>query len=170
MKTHDDQLKQIIESYAKRLPQFKDGRIDYSSSNEAVVLTVFVVFNGKLLLLKRSNKVRTYQGKWNTVAGYLDNTHQTLKEKIQEELREETGISPAIIQDYVYGSYYKFMDINSKKTWIVFPAKVIVTKKPSIQLDWEHTAFRWIKPKDITDFETVPNLEKSLFTVLNNKL
>lgn len=166
MLTIDDQLKKIIQSYAEQLPQFEDGRINYSSSPEAPVLTVFVMLHDKLLLLKRSNQVSTYQGKWNTVAGYLDDIHQTLKEKIHEELLEETGITPTLIQDYAFGSWYQFTDTNAKKTWIVYPAKVVLTKKPSIQLDWEHTDFQWISPKEITSFDTVPNLNKSLFAVL----
>lgn len=162
----NDEVKEIIQSYAKKLPQFEDGRINYSSSSKAPVLTVFVVFKNRLLLLKRSNQVSTYQGKWNTVAGYLDDYHQTLNEKIHEELREETGIMPTNIQEYIFGSRYQFTDTNAKKTWIVFPAKVILSKKPSIQLDWEHTDFQWIAPEDITNFDTVPNLKKSLFAVL----
>jgi len=73
---------------------------------------------------------------------------------------------PTNIQEYIFGSRYQFTDINAKKTWIVFPAKVILSKKPSIQLDWEHTDFQWIAPEDITNFDTVPNLKKSLFAVL----
>ncbi len=166
MESIDDQIKEITQSFAQKLPQFKDGRIDYSLSNEAPVLTVFVMYKNKLLLLKRSNRVRTYQGKWNTVAGYLDDYHQTLKEKIHEELREETGITPTSIRDYTYGSRYQFTDNKSKKTWIVFPAKVILSEKPSIELDWEHTKYQWIKAEDISSFDTVPNLRKSLSSIL----
>ncbi len=169
MQSIDDQITEIIQLFAQKLPQFKDGRINYSLSNEAPVLTVFVMYKNKLLLLKRSNQVRTYQGKWNTVAGYLDDYHQTLKEKIHEELREETGITPQIIQNYFYGSCYQFTDNKSNKTWIVFPAKVILTKKPTITLDWEHTKYQWIKPEDISSFDTVPNLRKSLSSILHRE-
>ena len=39
-----------------RLPKFPDGRIDYSNSDKAPVLTCFVRFEDEILLLKRSEE------------------------------------------------------------------------------------------------------------------
>ena len=73
-------LKEFID-----LPKFEDGRIDYTSSKKAPILLCFVKFQEKILLVKRSNKVGNYQGKWNVVAGFIDEP-KPLKEKVLEEL------------------------------------------------------------------------------------
>ena len=81
----------LLKKFSKKLPHFEDGRINYSDSNEAPVVTIFVKYKNEILLLKRSDKVRTYREKWNTIAGYLDEV-KPLKEKVLEELREEIGV------------------------------------------------------------------------------
>ena len=39
---------------------------------ERRVVTCFLMHQGKLLVLRRSAKVRTYQGKWAGVSGYIE--------------------------------------------------------------------------------------------------
>jgi isopentenyldiphosphate isomerase len=153
-------LKEVLTRY-KSLPKFKDGRIDYSNSDSAPVLTVFVKFRGNLLLLKRSSKVNSYKGLWNTVAGYLDE-FKPLEEKILEELREEIGLKKEDLLSIKVGLAYEFHDQKNNMTWIVFPALAVLKHKPEIRLDWEHTEYRWIKPEELEKFECVPSLKKSL--------
>jgi isopentenyldiphosphate isomerase len=167
MDISDDYIRLIVESYAEYLPMFPDGRIDYSKSDTAPVLTVFVFAKSSLLLLRRSTKVRTYKSKWNTIAGYIDEI-KPLKTKINEELKEEIGISQEIIQSYFFGEPYSFTDSIAGYTWIVHPAKVILKVKPSITLDWEHTEYEWIKPQDINIYDTVPKLHESLDRILSD--
>ncbi len=168
MNQENQEYKQLLASFSKILPHFADGRIDYSDAQTAVVLTVFIKHNNQILLLKRSDKVRTYQHKWNTVAGYLDNPQQTLKEKIFEELNEETSITSDIIASCKIGSSYQFTDAEIKRTWFVFPAMVTVKGEPNIHLDWEHDRYQWIYPADINEYDTVPNLNISLSKILAN--
>ena len=83
-----NQILSKIQEFADKLPKFDDGRIDYSNSDTAPVITVFVKYKDKILLLKRSNKVNNYPSKWNTVSGYLDEV-KPIKNKILEELSEK---------------------------------------------------------------------------------
>ena len=162
MKKTEDEVHKLIKEFSTRLPHFKDGRIDYSTSDTAPVLTVFVAYKNTFLLLKRSQKVSTYREKWNTVAGYLDNPNQSIFEKILEELSEELDIKKDQISSYSFGKYYQFTDENNKKTWIVHPVLVTLLEKPDINLNWEHTEYKWITMDEINDFDTVPNLKKSM--------
>jgi hypothetical protein len=66
----------IISRLAEKLPKFLDGRIDYTDAKEAAVLNCFVMHDGELLLLKRSDKVSHYKGVWHVVAGFLDEVKQ----------------------------------------------------------------------------------------------
>ena len=161
MNTEEEKIIEKIKEYSKILPKFSDGRINYSNSDIALVLTVFIKYNNKILLLKRSNKVSTYQGKWNTVAGYLDEP-KPIKQKIIEEIKEEIGIKKDNIKSYRYGESYEFKDPLLNRTWIINTAIVELKNKPIIKLDWEHTEYKWIKPEEIENFDTVPNLKKSL--------
>lgn len=80
------------------MPKFPDGRINYTDCFEAPVTTIFVFYRGKILLLRRSNKVAAYQGKWNVVAGYLDDPKVALKDKVIEEVTEELGVNNQKLQ------------------------------------------------------------------------
>ncbi len=148
----------IIKEFSKKLPKFKDGRIDYSKSNEAPVITVFIKVKDKILLLKRSNKVLTYKGKWNTIAGYLDEV-KPIEEKIKEELREEINVKEVL--SIKIGNYFEILDKKINKKWIVTPVLVELKDRPEIKLDWEHTEFKWIKPEEMKNYDTVANLDKS---------
>ncbi len=166
MDKQEQKILKTIGEFAKKLPKFPDGRIDYSSSNIAPVITVFVKYKDKILLLKRSDKVRVYKGKWFTVAGYLDEM-KPLHEKIMEELREEIGVEESNISSIYFGESHKFTDADVNKTWIAHPVLVKLKNKPSIKLDWEHTEYRWIKPEEIKKFDTSPKLDESLIRVLD---
>lgn len=152
---------ELVKKFAVDLPTFSDGRIDYSHAKTAIVVTVFIKFKNKILLLKRGNKVSTYRGKWNTVAGYIDEI-KPVEDKIYEELKEEIGIKKDNIKNFKLGEPFLFKDNKINRTWIINPAVVELNKKPEIKLDWEHVEYKWIYPKDIDNFDTVPNLKASL--------
>jgi 8-oxo-dGTP pyrophosphatase MutT (NUDIX family) len=163
MKNYLDRVKEL----SKKLPKFPDGRIDYSNSDIAPVVTVFVKYQDEILLLKRSNRVRTYQGKWNAVAGYLDEI-KPIKQVVLKELEEETGLGEEEIEKISHGRPYRFKDASINKTWIVHPVIVELKEKPEITLDWEHTDYRWVRMDELSHFDTVPNLVKSLEVVLKD--
>jgi len=161
MHTREQEILEKVKEFTKKLPKFPDGRIDYTHSNTALVLTVFIKHKDKILLLKRSDKVGTHKGKWNTVTGYIDEPKPPIK-KIMEEISEELGITEDNILSYNLGEPFEFTDPGAKKTWIVHPAGVELKTNPDIKLDWEHTEYKWIKPEELKKFDTVPNLNLSL--------
>ena len=59
MEKQEKKILKTIEKFANKLPRFSDGRIDYSKSDTAPVITVFIKYEDQILLLKRSKKVRT---------------------------------------------------------------------------------------------------------------
>ncbi len=158
-------LEKILREFSGKLPKFPDGRINYSTSDKAPVITCFVKYGDKILLLKRSGKVCAYQGLWNTVSGYLDE-FCSLEQKAHKELREEVGITIDMIKQTKLGQPYEFIDNNTRKIWVIFPILVELNKKLVIKLDWEHTEYKWISPQDLKNFDIVPNLDKTLSKVL----
>lgn len=161
----EEDVMEMIESLGKKLPKFDDGRINYSTSDTAPVVTVFVSYNGKILLLRRSDKVLTYKGMWNAVAGYLDEP-KPVRDKALEEVREELGIEADNISKVVMGEPYDLVDPKIGKTWRVCPILILLKQNPEIKLDYENTEYAWINPSELGNFETVPGLDRSLDRIL----
>ena len=162
---NQQKILEIIKKFAKKLPKFSDNRIDYSNSDTAPVINIFVKHQDKILLLKRSHKVRSYAGKWNAVSGYLDEV-KPVKEKVLEELSEELGIQQDNISSIHFGKFWKLQDKKVNKTWLIQPVLVELLEQPKIKLDWEHTEYRWIKSEELTKFDIVTKLDKNLQNAL----
>ena len=149
----------IVKQLDKELPHFPDGRIDYTNAKVAPVMTIFVKYQDKILLLKRSNQVGSYKGKWNAVGGYIDEI-KPIRDKILEEIQEELGINKDNVKSIKQGEIFEFTDKEIDRTWIDIPCLVELKKLPNITLDWEHTDYRWIDPKEITDYDIVFKLDE----------
>lgn len=164
----DEEIANELRTISKGLPTFSDGRINYSNAPRAAVLNCFITFQEKILLLKRSANVAAYHGKWNGVAGYLDEI-KPLREKVIEEINEETGITLEKISKIRIGKKIEVYDGQINKTWVIFPALAELNTRPLIKLDFEHTEFVWIKKEELSNYDTVPNLTKSLENALNGE-
>jgi isopentenyldiphosphate isomerase len=154
----DDGIFENLKEFSKKLPKFEDGRIDYRNSAKAPVVTVFVKYNNKILLLKRSSNVNDYPRKWNAVTGFMDELI-AVEEKILQELNEELGIGKDSINSIRVGKPYEVKDSDINKIWIVNPAIVELSKVPEIKLNFEHTDFKWIRKEELNFFNTVPILK-----------
>ena len=129
------------------------------------IVTSFLRHNDKVLILKRSNKVKTMKGLWAGVSGIIENNESPL-ERAKIEILEELGIGEENIS---LVKSTKEMRVNSPQyknhEWEIFPF-MFETKNPKITLNWENSEFRWIKTKELTNFETVPSLQKVLLNLL----
>jgi 8-oxo-dGTP pyrophosphatase MutT (NUDIX family) len=115
-------------------------------------------------LLKRSDKVQHYQGKWNSVSGYIDEP-KPFVEKVTEELFEEIGLDHAYIDTFTSGIPHKIDDDQLGKTWIVVPARVELAEKVALKLNWEHSEYTWISMAELEKYDTVPGLLVSIEAV-----
>jgi 8-oxo-dGTP pyrophosphatase MutT (NUDIX family) len=125
------------------------------------VVSCILEHNGAILLLKRSDKVRTYKGKWGAVTGYVEE-YETPIETAYKEISEEVSISPDAIELVKKGDPVQFFDNVQGQIyeWKIYPFLFHVKKVDTICIDWEHTMFRWISPSDITQYTTVPRLQE----------
>jgi len=153
----DDGIFENLKEFDRKLPKFQDGRIDYSKSERAPVITVFVKCKNRILLLKRSNRVSEYPGKWNAVTGYMDEVIP-VQNKVLDELEEELGVDKRWIVSMRIGKPYEVVDSDINKTWIFTPVIVELREFPSIRLNFEHTEFKWIRKDDLMNFDTIPRL------------
>jgi ADP-ribose pyrophosphatase YjhB (NUDIX family) len=157
---NDKEIYNIIKGFDEKLPKFSDGRIDYHSSKEAPVISVFIKHENKILLLKRSGKVSNYRGLWNALGGFLDEL-KPIKEKVLEEVKEETGIEEEEVREIKFGERKVVKDLKINKTWILFPVVVELKNKPEIKLDWESSDYKWISFEEIDNYDTVYKLKEN---------
>lgn len=112
----------------------------------------------KVLILKRSNKVKTYKGLWSGVSGYVEEDEKPV-DTAYKEISEEVGLEKEDVKLIDSKEPIEFTDKykNEIYNWKVFPFLFKTNKKEKIQIDWEHTDYRWILPKDVEKFDTVPH-------------
>ena len=127
------------------------------------VVTAFLAHDGKILLLKRSSKVRTYPGCWAGISGSIEQDDKSPDERVLKEIREETGLCPEDIQFVRKGKPVKIEDVN--RLWMIYPFLYNVPNPDKIYTNWEHTEKQWIEPGAITAYHTVPNLAQTLDSV-----
>lgn len=137
------------------------SRVDYSGVDRAPVLTCFLVWDGRVLILRRSAQVGTYRGKWGAVAGYLDEP-LPIQEQAYREIEEEVGVPWQEIRGMRMAPPYEVHDPDLGRTWLVHPILVVLKRAPTIRLDREHTEHRWIAPEELVEYDTVPRLADSL--------
>lgn len=152
----------VFEELTLGLPQFDDGRINFTGVRKAPVLNVIVYCQGEVLIVKRSQKVSAYQGLWNGVSGFIDEP-KTIEEFAAQELAEELSIIP---DDVKVAMPYEVDDRSIDRIWVVYPVLATMQHKPKIKLDWEHTDFAWIKPEQLQQYEYVKDFDKSVARAL----
>lgn len=125
-----------------------------------VATSILLNSDGKILILKRSDKVKTYKGQWGGVAGYVEKNEKPFETAIKE-IFEEVGLikedvklikklDPIFITDYYEQEKYE---------WKIFVFLFETKKEIKIRIDWEHSEYRWILPSEIINYNTVPHLK-----------
>ncbi len=126
------------------------------------VVTVFLVFEGKVALFKRSDKVRTYKGLYAAVSGYLEGDPL---EQARVEIEEETGLTPYEYALVRCGRLFMVADEDLAIEWQVHPFLCEIVNPESIRLDREHVEVIWVSPDEIGKKKTVPGLAEAFRAV-----
>jgi 8-oxo-dGTP pyrophosphatase MutT (NUDIX family) len=120
------------------------------------VITVFLRYKSRILVLKRSDKVGSFPGYWAGVSGYIEKGESPYEAAVRE-IREETGIrGPTPVR-----GGKPFIVTDKGRGWLVHPF-IFDSPTSEITLDWEHRGYRWIDAEELESLETVPGLKKAL--------
>jgi 8-oxo-dGTP pyrophosphatase MutT (NUDIX family) len=137
--------------------------MDEPKPPEQHVVTCFLQFDSKILILKRSDKVRTHKRKWAGVSGYIE-SGETDSETALKEIREETGLTADSVELIRKGEPIHVQD--GMRVWIVHPF-LFKANTNKITIDWEHTEYRWIAPDELKNFNFVVFLNHALSAVID---
>ncbi len=101
-----------------------------------------------------------YPGYWNGVSGFLDD-QRSLKEKVEDEIREELSIPKSKIRRIRLGEIFDQEDLRHKKTWVVHPVLVEVITDKAV-LDWEAEEYRWVAVREAKKLPLLPGFQEVL--------
>lgn len=129
------------------------------------IVTSFIQDDQKLLILKRSDKVKTMKGLWAGISGIIEKNETPLT-RAKIEIYEEIGISDDKIRIIKAAERLR---VNSPQyenhEWEIFPF-LFEAKNPDIKLNWENSEYTWITIDELKNYNTVPSLEKVLQNLL----
>lgn len=113
--------------------------------------------DGKILIIKRSDKARGQHYEWELPGGRME-FGETVAEALHREVREETGLSITIRQLFRLWQFHKNQDA------VVIGATFWCSPQDDtpLRLSEEHTEARWVEPEEITTFKTYPGVREEL--------
>jgi len=132
--------------------------------NKISVVTSFLEHDGKILILRRSDKVRTMKHKWAGISGYIEGNENPL-ERALKEIAEEVGLRKEDVKLAKAAAPLEVPDRERDSLWVVHPY-LFKTSDTNINLDWEHDQYKWIDPEEIANYDTVLMLKETLFSCL----
>ena len=105
------------------------------------------------------------KGLWAGVSGIIEGNEEPLH-RAKTEIFEETGIPESKIR-LVRVSPQMRVDSPqyTNHEWLVHPF-LFAVEDPVIKLNWENSEYRWVSPLEITQYMTVPSLDKVLASLL----
>ncbi|WP_255170699.1 NUDIX domain-containing protein [Natrononativus amylolyticus] len=128
-------------------------------NEETHVVTAFLRNRGEVLLLRRSDAVGSYAGRWGGVSGFAEGDPD---EQVRVEIEEETGVEArgdSRDVEFVRSSRpVRASDPDLEREWIVHPYLFDCDSR-EVALSEEHDALEWAPPPAmLTESDTVPKL------------
>jgi len=146
---------------------FGDGSMELHDVEIRDAVTVILRNQGRILILKRSDSVGSCKGRWAGVSGHVEYGDEDIMARALIEVEEETGIKAEIARR---APPIDVRDTcgNKHRVWRIHPFLVEVSNEQAegIEIDWEHTEYRWIDPADLENYRTVPRFADVLSLLL----
>jgi len=120
------------------------------------VATSILVKDGRVLMLKRSQAMKTFPGQWGGVSGTMEPGESPEQTAIRE-IEEETGLS--VSKPVRAGR--PILVRHGRDVWTVHTLLFhLETGEP--ELNWENSDHAWMNEEEVSQLETVPGMEAIL--------
>ncbi len=113
----------------------------------------------RILVVKRSERVGSYNGKWAGISGFVE-PGVSPDEQAYTEIREETTLQGDQIRMLRRGTVVEYSDAELNRHFYIHPFLVEVFNPEQIKTDWEAVDMQWIDPAELSKYETVPKLQE----------
>ena len=125
------------------------------------IVTTFLRNSDKILLLKRSQKVKSMKNLWAGISGIIEGDEEPVK-RAKIEVYEEVGIEESNIKLIKEGDVILIESPQYENhQWEVYPFLFSCDNR-EVKLNWENSDSKWISVNELNDFTTVPSLDKVL--------
>ena len=111
----------------------------------------------RILVVKRSERVGSYNGKWAGISGFVE-PGVSPDEQAYTEIREETTLQRDQIRLLRRGTVVEYSDVGLNRHFYIHPFLFEALTPDAIKTDWEAIAMRWIEASELSQYETVPKL------------
>ncbi len=139
------------------------GRVELPDVEATPVVSAFLRNRGRYLVVRRSERVGSFQGRWSAISGYVEG-HEDPRRRAAQEIHEETGIQGA---RFVRAAE-PLVTRHANTAFVVHPFLFDAPTR-RVSLDWENVEFRWIAPADLDRLRTVPRLPHVLQRLLRTE-
>ena len=116
------------------------------------VAQVYVIDNGKVLILKRSDWLAWAPNRWALPGGHVEIGEENEIAAIRE-LQEETQLAAVIIEHFESDDHLHYF--------------IVTQYTIEIKLNEEHTDYAWVSVEELNDFDIVPEVKKRIETLFN---
>ena len=126
------------------------------------VATSILLHGDRILILKRSAAVGSFQHHWSGVSGFVEPGEEPL-ETSQREVEEETGIPRASLELLARAPSRRVEKPDKSFEVHSFLYRCATDR---VRLDWENDEFAWVAPESLRDYRTVPWLPEMVTELL----
>ena len=125
------------------------------------IVTSFLKNSDSILLLKRSERVKSMKNLWAGISGIIEGDEKPVK-RAKIEVYEEVGIEESNIKLIKEGDVILIESPQYENhQWEVYPFLFSCDNR-EVKLNWENSDSKWISVNELNDFTTVPSLDKVL--------
>jgi uncharacterized protein len=129
------------------------GTFELPDVKAVPVVSAVLRNRGRILIVRRSDSVGTFRGRWSAISGYLEG-RESPRSRALREVREETGMRRIAFR----AAGPPILARADATVFIVHPFLFDAADR-KVRLDWENVEHRWIRPEELDRFETVPRLK-----------
>jgi len=124
-----------------------------------VAMKAFVVYDGKVLLIKESSKYSDEfnAGKFDVVGGRV-NKGERFEACLIREIKEETGLDVRIGKPFFVNEWRPV--VNGEEWQIIGMYFECFSDSDEVKLSEDHEEFIWIDPEKFNDYEIIDNMKK----------
>ena len=144
-----------------------------SSIQKTPVVTCFLTRGNsgetRILLVRRSQRVGSYNARWAGVSGFVE-AGVPPDEQAFTEIREETSLQREQVRMLRRGAVIEHVDASLGRHWLIHPYLFETLAPDAIQTDWEASEMRWIAPAELPDYETVPKLAEAYESAVHGEV